>query len=143
MYSLLFLSPYHSPEAALAAFYGGEPRPECMQSEPLRREGRRVVPLLISELPNKGMPRRRYAIGFLGEGRYEEALPALERILGDVTEIDYFRADALLAIYEMAPIRGRELARYVQDPVGLLKRVVEAIAQGDSHVKKMINHDCG
>ena len=106
---ILFLAreSYPSPEAALAAFYGGEPRPECMQANPLRSEGQRVVPLLLRELPNKSMPRRRYAIGFLGEGRYEEALPALERILADLTEIDYFRADALLAIYAIAPARAK------------------------------------
>jgi hypothetical protein len=141
--SVLFLSPYRNSEEALAAFYGGEPRPECMQAQPLRSEGRRVVPLVISALPDKAMPRRRYAIAFLGEGRYEEALPALERILVDVTEKDYFRADALLAIYELTPVRARELARQVESPVGLLASVVEAIGQGDRRVREMINHSCG
>jgi HEAT repeat protein len=143
MYSSLFLSPYPDPEAALAAFYGGEPRPECMQAAPLRQEGRRGVPLVVRELPNKAMPRRRYAIAFLGDGRYEEALPILERLLADTTEIEYFRADALLAIYQIAPVRARELAKQVQNPVGLLQGVVEAIERDDHRLRQMLDHSCG
>src|SRR4051812_39658345 len=96
-------SPYPSAEAALAAFYRGEQRPECALADPLRRDGSRVVPLVIGNVPNKAMPRRRYAISFLGEGRFGEALPVLEHILSDETENYYFRADALLSIYEIAP----------------------------------------
>jgi hypothetical protein len=83
IYWFLSRSPYPTAEAALEAFYGGDPRPECMQAQPLRQHGSKVVPLIIRDLPNKAMPRRRYAIGFLGEGRYREALPVLEHISSD------------------------------------------------------------
>src|SRR5262245_49067759 len=81
MFWLFVRSRYPTPEAALAAFYTGEhgQMTECEEASPLRSYGRRVVPLVIDALPDKTMPRRRYAIGFLGEGHYEEALPTLER----------------------------------------------------------------
>src|SRR5215510_10119128 len=147
VYWFLAQGPYPTAEAALEAFYGGEPRPECMQAEPLRRDGSRVVPLLIQALPNKAMPRRRYAIGFLGEGRHAEALPTLEQILSDATEIYYFRADALLAVFEIAPTRAQELASQVilpsplQDRYRLLERVVQAVERGD--VSHFVSRGCG
>src|SRR5262245_36870293 len=137
IYWFLVRSPYPTAEAALEAFYGGEPRPECMQAAPLEWHGSKVVPLVVRDLPNKTMPRRRYAIGFLGDGRYPEALPVLEHILSDETEIYYFRADALLAIYRIAPNRAQELASQValksqgQDRYHLLERVVQAVDRAD------------
>ena len=136
IYWFLVRTSYPTAEAALEAFYGGDPRPECMQADPLRRDGSRVVPLVIRDLPNKAMPRRRYAISFLGEGRHAQALPVLEQILFDATEISYFRVDALLAIYEIAPTRAQELASQVvlasqdQDRYRLLERVVQAVERG-------------
>jgi len=44
-------------------------------ADPLILNGRRVVPLVIAELPNKNMRLRRDAIGFLGNGGYPEGLP--------------------------------------------------------------------
>ena len=142
-YWFLVRSPYPTAEAALEAFYGGEPRPECLQAEPLREDGARVVPLVIRELPNKAMPRRRYAISFLGEGRHAEALPVLEKILADETEIFYFRADALLAIFEIAPTRAQELASQVavvQDKYRHFERAVQAVERGD--VSDFVRHGC-
>jgi hypothetical protein len=77
---VLFRNPFSAPEAALAAFYGGEPRHGCQLADPLRRAGKSVVPLIIAELPNRSMRRRRSAISFLGEGGYRDAVPALELI---------------------------------------------------------------
>jgi hypothetical protein len=138
----LIRASYPSPEAALAAFYKGSPGFECNIADPLRNDGRRVVPLVLRDLPDKSMRYRRYAIGFLGEHRYVEALPVLERILADITEKDYFRADALLAIYEIAPVRAQSLVTSVENPTGLLDRVVKAIGRGESAVKEMIDHSC-
>jgi hypothetical protein len=113
-----------------------------MQNQPLKAEGRDVVPLVIRDLPNRAMPRRRYAIAFLGYGQYAEALPALEKILTDPTEIDYFRADALLAIYEISPTRARTLASGIHDATGLLERFIQELGRGDAAIRAYINHNC-
>jgi hypothetical protein len=137
---------YPTDEAALAEFYAGESRPECLITQPLEQQGSSVVPLIIRDLPNKTMSRRRYAIGFLGEGRYPEALPRLERILLDATEIDYFRADALAAIFKIAPTRAQALASQVtlqpqgQDRYQLLERTIKAVERGDG--TDFVGPDC-
>ncbi len=106
-------------------------------SRPLHQHGASVAPLVIRELPKKEMPRRRYAIRFLGEKRYVEALPTLEEIALDENEKFYFRADALLAIYDIVPSRAATLAQKVttsfEDPAdkfGHLKRVASDVERG-------------
>src|SRR5262245_45882955 len=83
-----------SAEGALNRFYtyGNDPDDavaEDMLMDPLIVAGEKVVPLVIREIKNKEMPRRRYAIGFLGNGSYKQALPALEDIFQDLSEKDY------------------------------------------------------
>jgi hypothetical protein len=140
-------SPHPTAEAALEEFYRGESRPECLITQPLEQHGPDVVPLVIRDLPNKTMPRRRYAIGFLGEGQYREALPALEHIWSDTAEIYYFRADALIAIFKITPARAQELASRVvlpppdQDRYGLLQRAVKAVERGD--MRGFVYRGCG
>lgn len=142
-YWFVLQSPYSSPEEALSAFYGGEPRPECMQTKPLRQHGASVVPLVIRDLPKKEMPRRRYAIGYLGEEGHVEALPTLEAIARDNSEKFYFRADALLAIYDISPTRAAALARQVamepqnpEDQYGHLKRITQDIENSSVRVNR-------
>lgn len=145
-YWLLQRSPYPTADAALEAFYGGEPRPECMQAQPLRRHGADVVPLIIRDLPNKAMPRRRYAIGFLGEGKYKAALPALEKIVLDDTERFYFKTDALQAIYSISPSRAAELAKVLKskqqpdDNLGFVTRIVAWVEASNPALK--YSSDC-
>lgn len=98
-----------SPERALRDFYMYQGAEETL-ADPLVRAGAEVVPLVIADVAKRDMPRRRYAIQFLGSAGYTSALPALERILGDETEEDYFRADALAAILRIDRSRGMELA---------------------------------
>lgn len=128
----LFRNPFGTPEDALAAFYGGEPRHECELADPLRRAGKAVVPLVIAELPNRSMPQRRYAIGFLGDGGYREALPVLELIARDKTEQDHFRGDALLAIANIDLELARRIAGDLVDPTAHLSYMVKLISQGGS-----------
>jgi hypothetical protein len=99
-----------SPEKALRNFYMYEGAEEAL-ADPLIEAGRSVVPLVIAEVAKKDMPRRRYAIQFLGVAAHKTALPTLERILSDESEEDYYRADALRAILAIDPHRGLELAR--------------------------------
>lgn len=89
-----------TPESALQQFYApGKDLAEDMLMDPLILAGESVVPLVLAEIQNKNMPNRRYAIGFLGNGSYRQALPALGEILNDSSEVDYVRADSLEAIY--------------------------------------------
>ncbi len=124
--------PLRDPQDALQDFYQAQNRAEDQLRDPLILNGRRVVPLVLAALPNKDMRLRRYAIGFLGDGQYESALPALERILADESEIYYFRADALGAIYQIDPGRAQDLAPAHVNGESLLGDVASSIAAGES-----------
>ena len=97
------------PEEALRAFYDNQ-GPEETLMDPLILAADKVVPLVIEKIRDKKMPRRRYAIGFLGNDSYREALPVLQAILQDSSELDYFRADALHSIYLIEPALGLKYA---------------------------------
>lgn len=145
-YWFFIRSPYPTAEAALEAFYRDE-TPECMILDPLRAHGKSVVPLLIRDLPNKKMPGRTYAISFLGEGKYSEALPVLEPIALDGRENLYVRANALEAIYHLSPERALDLVRqieakpYPDDKYGSLKRTLGEIKRGE--VRRRSEFGCG
>ncbi len=126
----LVRNPFSTPDDALAAFYGGEPRHECELADPLRRAGKAVVPLIIAELPNRSMRRRRYAIAFLGDGGYREALPLLELIARDETERDHFRGDALLAIANIDLELARRITGDLVAPTAHLSWIAKIILQG-------------
>jgi hypothetical protein len=98
-----------SPEQAIKDFYSSN-RAEDQLMDPLILAGEKVVPLLLIEIERKTQPRRRYAIGALGNIQDNSALPVLERILRDESEEDYFRCDALNSIGMIDFQRGKELA---------------------------------
>lgn len=102
------------PDAAMHEFYGSHGREDTLM-DPLIRCGERVVPNVLAAIDDKGMPRRRYAIAFLGNGEYRQAIPVLERILADDLEEDVFRTDALEAIACIDRNRGRLLAATFTD----------------------------
>lgn len=56
------------------------------------------------------MQQRRYAIAALGHLEDPSVLPTLENIFKDVSELDYFRCDALEAIALLNPSVGLALA---------------------------------
>lgn len=126
--------PLRSPEDALRDFYEARDRAEDQLMDPLIRNGRRVVPLVIAELPNMDVRRRGYAIMFLGNGGYHEALPMLERVLLNESEENAFRADALQAIFQISPQRARDLAPRHMRGEDLLGRVARKIVAGRSPV---------
>jgi hypothetical protein len=126
--------PLRDPEEALRDFYAARDRAEDQLMDPLILKGSGVVPLVLAEVQDRDMRLRRYAIGFLGRGRYRAALPVLERIVGDATELHYFRAGALEAIYQINQDRARAFApRYVESE-GLLGEVARTIAAGGNPV---------
>ena len=111
-------------------FMYGENRMESQLTIPLERAGSRILPSVLLAIQDKEMPRRRYAIGFIGTEAYEPALPVLRRILEDETEIWYFRADVLEAIYLIDPPLALELSpAYVHQPE-LLGRYARNIRDG-------------
>lgn len=122
--------PLRNPQEALKDFYEAKDRTEDQLMDPLILAGADVVPLVIEAISNKGMNLRRYAIGFLGNGRYVEALPTLESILKDETEIDYFRSDTLMAIHQISPAHAKEIAPQFLDGPEILKEVAQAINSG-------------
>jgi|SRR5262245_13313908 len=126
--------PLRNPDEALKDFYEARDRAEDQLMDPLILTGRRVVPLVLKELPNKDMRLRRYAIGFLGNGRYSEALPMLESVLNDESEIYYFRADALRAIFQISQARAKELAPKFVNGQDLLGEVAGEIVAGKNPI---------
>ncbi|HEY3039305.1 MAG TPA: hypothetical protein VGJ66_11240 [Pyrinomonadaceae bacterium] len=104
--------------------------------DPLILAGDKVVPLVLKQVKDKNMRRRRYAIGFLGNGSYKQALQSLETILQDATEEDYFRGDALQSIYMIDEFRGRELAKRYTDRQDYLGEIARRVIAGDSQLKK-------
>jgi len=127
------------PENALKRFYDSN-GPEDTLMDPLILAGDGVVPLVLKEIKNKEMPRRRYAIGFLGNGSYKEALPELETVLHDSTEKDYFRGDALQSIYMIDESKGRKLAEEWKDEQDYLGEISRRVLTGDHQLKKRRTH---
>jgi len=124
------------PQDALKRFYDNQ-GPEDTLMDPLILAGDRVVPMVLKEVKNKNMPRRRYAIGFLGNGSYKEALAVIEPILLDPTEEDYIRGDALHSLYLIDASRGRELADRYKDQNDYLGEISRRVVSDDSQLKKI------
>jgi hypothetical protein len=122
--------PLRNPQEALADFHAGTARAEDMLMDPLILNGRPVVRLVIKAVTEKEMEKRRYAICFLGNGGYSEAMPLLEKIVGDPSEIYYFRADALEALAAISPDRGREVAKTHTTDENLFGDVAREIVAG-------------
>lgn len=104
-----------TPSEALQDFYeyglgADDGVTEDMLMDPLILGGDDVVPLVLAALPNKEMPRRRYAIAFLGNGAYRQALPVLRQVLADEEEAAIVRGDAFDAICHIDPAEGKQRA---------------------------------
>ncbi len=120
-----------TPEESLEKFYSYE-APEELLMNPLISSGSEVVPLIMIEIQNKDMPRRRYAIGALGHIQDVSALPALLGILNDGGEKDYFRCDALKAIGMIDFEQAKNLAgNYEKDSIECLSRLSNELLVSD------------
>ena len=123
---------FQSPEAAYTDFQDIEGQAEDMLMDPLILAGEKVVPLILKKIESPEMKLRRYAIHFLGNGKYEESMPALNKILESEDELDYFRGDALASIFNISPELGTELAKqYVKRPDYLGRRAEEIVSEGN------------
>lgn len=123
--------PWQSPEQVLEQFYAHS-APEVALMDPLILRGKAVISIVISKVGTPDMPRRRYAIGFLGNERSIEAVPVLAKILEEEHERDHVRADALIAIYQIDRQRGLALAKAYASREDGLGRMSQQILRAPS-----------
>lgn len=123
------------PEDALQHFYVYQGS-EDMLMDPLILAGDKVVPLVLDKVKDKNMTRRRYAIGFLGNGAYTQAIPELKKILQDKAEDEVIRGDALQAIYQIDESLGLKYALEYKDISGFLGQVSADVLNGETYLKK-------
>jgi hypothetical protein len=124
-----------TPENAFNEFLTHETK-ESYLVQPLCNAGEKVVPLVIEKIKDKDLQRRRYAIGFLGSGNYRQALPVLEKILGDESEQDLFRGDALKSIYLIDLNLGKSLSGKYREREDFLGRIAGELLQGRAGTKR-------
>ena len=103
--------PLRDPADAMNDFLNGGDRFEDQLTDPVVLAGPRVRPLALSAVADREMKYRRYALAWLGCAYYKPARERLHQILYDESEKDYFRADALEALWRLDRDHGRELAR--------------------------------
>ncbi len=132
---MAYLALLRNPVRALNRFYTYDARDsfttEDQLMDPLILAGESVVPTVIREIRNPAMPKRRYAIGFLGNGGYEQALPALREIVSDSHEAELIRADGLSAIEQIDEREGRLLASRFSTQKDFLGEVARSVLAGD------------
>lgn len=113
-------------EKVWKAFYAGDHEPEL--DDPLIQAGKPISTTVCKAILNKDMKYRRYAIGAIGFISDTCAIPALMSILKDTTEKDYFRGDALQAIYKMDNKLGEDLAekyKFNKDYLGVIWKAIK------------------
>jgi len=106
-------------------FYKGDHEPEL--DDPLIKAGKKMTLVICEAIMHQDMKYRRYAIGALGFIGDSKAIPTLESILKNEKEKDYFRGDALHAIYQINEAVGRKYAEeYIhhQDYLNLISDAI-------------------
>lgn len=121
--------PLRSPGSALHDFMEGEGRFEDQLADPLVLGGPRVRPLVLASVSDREMKRRRYALSYLGCAGYAPARATLRRIVGDEKEFDYFRADALEALWRLDPGEGKALALDYRSREDFLAKTAEQLLE--------------
>ena len=124
------VGPLRDPEAALADFHTARNRAEDQLTDPLVLAGPGVRPLVLAAIRDPESPRRRYAIGFLGCAGYERAASALREIIADGEEKNYYRADALVALWQLDPTEGLHLAKVYARQSDFLGETARRIVAG-------------
>jgi len=106
-------------------FYAGDYEPEL--PEPLMKAGPSMVPAILEAIGHPDMKMRRYAISALGHLKDESAIAPLRAIVEDGGEEDWFRGDALVAIYQLNQDEGTKLAEKHKGKGDVLKQSSEWI----------------
>jgi len=122
--------PLRSPREAFDDFVRAEDRAEDQLTDPLVLAGPRVQPLVLDAVRDRNFKLRRYGIGFLGCAAYRPAAQTLREILRDESEQDYFRADALEALWSIDSNEGRALADAYSRRADILGRAARGIQTG-------------
>ena len=104
--------------------------PEEITDRYLLTAGRGIVPYLIDEVQKRDMPKRGYAIGALGKLGDRRALLVLIKILGDNSEIHYFREDALVSICYLDKSLGEEMIEKYAGQSESFDRQIELLKKG-------------
>jgi len=105
-------------------------RAEDMLMDPLILHADLVKDRVIDEVATATMPKRRYAISFLGVARITDALPVLRTILHNEAEQDYYRADALESIFQITREEGLALAHQHRSRADFLGYIAKGLAEG-------------
>jgi hypothetical protein len=100
-------------------FYAGDYEPEL--PVPLMKAGPTMVPVILEAIGHPDMKMRRYAISALGHLKDESAIAPLKAIVADEGEEDWFRGDALVAIYQLNQDEGTTLAEKYKGQGDVLK----------------------
>ena len=113
------------------AFYTDTPHePEI--PAPLVAAGPKMTMAICEAVTHKDMMYRRYAIAALGIVGDRRALPTLEKIMNDESEIDYFRGDALQSIFRIDRALGRRYAKQHINGPDYLKMTSAAIERNET-----------
>ena len=124
------ISPWSSPEEILDKFYKTDAVEDCI-ADILILNKQKMLPVICEKIKDKNMSRRRYAIYFLGNEKYPKAKEALLQILSDETEKDYFRSDALEALYMIDKTEGKKCAEKYRGQTGYLEHLSESILKNE------------
>jgi hypothetical protein len=118
-------------------FYQGDHEPEL--DDPLIAAGTQMTMAIVEAIAHKDMRLRRYAIAALGQMKDKRALPQLERILRDKGEVDYFRGDALHAIYRIDQAKGTAHAVELANENDYLRRIAGSIRKKEPWLLEATN----
>lgn len=89
-----YYAAFPSAAHALDVFYAAQVS-EDEQLDALIAARGDVVPIVVAAVQHASMPKRRYAVAFLGNSGRREAVPVLRKIVEDETEEVQIRGDAL------------------------------------------------
>ncbi len=123
---------FRSAEDAFSVFISSNNLAEDQLMDPLILVGRDTVPLVIERIQERELPKRRYAIGFLGNIQAKDAIPVLTKILDDESEEDVVRGDALKAIAMIDLSLGTVIARSYLDRGDHLSKIAQTILSEDA-----------
>lgn len=103
--------------------------------------GPKMVPSIIEAIEDRKMYARRYAISALGLLKQPRAISALTGIANDETETDYFRSDALQAIYVIDAETGQKTASELLNdpdlPDGLIKQAAIEVLEHPERIPQV------
>ncbi|MCW1926393.1 hypothetical protein OKA05_27830 [Luteolibacter arcticus] len=118
-----------SKEEVLDDFYHGV-RSEEQLMDPLIVHSRRVADSIAAKVADPEMPRRLYAITFLGVDKTTSALDVLQSIADDDHEPPIIRSAALKSAFQISGETGFQLAEKYKNREDVLGDVSKSIVEG-------------